>query len=816
MRQRDSSWTDGLRATDGARRNYLDFLWRTLPVSDLDCYPFELFMEFVSHAAMLRETLPWCRSLGEDVFLHYVLYPRVNDEDLSSHRPLFYQQLIDRVNGLNVCEAVLETNRWAHEMATYAAQDDRTASPLTVYRSGVARCGEESVFVTAALRSIGIPARQLYVPYWSHCDDMHAWVEVWVEEDWRFLGACEPEPVLDRGWFNVPASRAVLAHTKLFGDQTKSGALDTRGVVTFYNQTVRYAEVIPYCFRVLKDGFPVSGALVQLSILNMGDFRSIAHCCTDERGEVHAELGLGDIHLFVSAEGCSAQGICHGLRHPCLTLELSEQEPACDQWQTFDFLAPETSGVSPTLTDEQRRLRAAAIERGNRLRRERMESFSSKGDITALPMLLDAGQNLAELDAFLSADGNPLRVSLLKSLRAKDLRDITREILEDHLTGAIPFAGQFPKDIYTAYLLCPRIAYEMLTGWRAVLAQAMPEKQELFLKDPCQLWTWLSDHIEEEKEDHYPNLYWPPDAAWVHGHGDARSRRVLFVALLRAWGLPARLDPLDDFSPQYWNGTGFVPAEDHEYGEITFQKQEHQQFDYGQNWGLSYLRGEQWQPMNLREVVWYGNAASCTLAAGRYRVITTVRLPNGNQFAMQRYFSVVGMTSATICLPLRSYQLKDVLTCIQPPSFTAETAEGDYVANPGLAEDGNYALLIWMEPGAEPTEHVIQELLDARDGMRALPLRIAVFVPAGTDWKQPKLCSLLQEWEEIRPFCGNWAYNLDLFARAVSRDAERPPLLVLCAPDENIVYADCGYRVGMVEVIAHIVQLHTEQQKALR
>ena len=34
---------------------------------------------------------------------------------------------------------------------------------------------------------------------------------------WLFLGACEPEPVLNLAWFNAPVSRAMLVHTKAFG-----------------------------------------------------------------------------------------------------------------------------------------------------------------------------------------------------------------------------------------------------------------------------------------------------------------------------------------------------------------------------------------------------------------------------------------------------------------------------------------------------------------------------------------------------------------------------------------------------------------------
>ena len=95
----------------------------------------------------------------------------------------------ERVAGKQMEAAILETNYWCAEEATYQATDDRTISAEAVYRNGIGRCGEESVFTVNALRSIGIPARQVYAHRWAHCDDNHAWVEVWCEGTWHFLGA---------------------------------------------------------------------------------------------------------------------------------------------------------------------------------------------------------------------------------------------------------------------------------------------------------------------------------------------------------------------------------------------------------------------------------------------------------------------------------------------------------------------------------------------------------------------------------------------------------------------------------------------------
>ncbi len=98
---------------------------------------------------------------------------------------LFYAQLQERVAGKQMEAAILETNYWCAEEAIIR-QRMTVPSAEAVYRNGIGRCGEESVFTVNALRSIGIPARQVYAHRWAHCDDNHAWVEVWCEGTWHF------------------------------------------------------------------------------------------------------------------------------------------------------------------------------------------------------------------------------------------------------------------------------------------------------------------------------------------------------------------------------------------------------------------------------------------------------------------------------------------------------------------------------------------------------------------------------------------------------------------------------------------------------
>ena len=118
-------------------------------------------------ALRARKEMPWGESVPEREFRHFVLPVRVNNENLDMSRRDFYESLRDRVKDMSMRDAVLEVNHWCHERVTYRPSDARTSSPSATVRSAIGRCGEESTFTVAALRAVGIPARQVYTPHTS-------------------------------------------------------------------------------------------------------------------------------------------------------------------------------------------------------------------------------------------------------------------------------------------------------------------------------------------------------------------------------------------------------------------------------------------------------------------------------------------------------------------------------------------------------------------------------------------------------------------------------------------------------------------------
>ncbi len=281
---------------------YLTELYSVMnPADSADRTP-EFYLEnCVRPSLQARDELPWMKNIPEREFKYFILPLRVNNEAIDEHRPVFYAELRDRVKGLSMEDAILEINHWCHEKATYQPSDGRTHSPLQTMSSAIGRCGEESTFGVAALRSLGIPARQVYTPRWAHTDDNHAWVEAWADGKWYYLGACEPEAVLNHGWFDAPASRGMLMHARVPGndyDGPEEVLLRWNGN-TDINVTSNYAPVDTLQVKVLtRDGKPAKNAKVSYRLYNYAEFYPLLSKETSDDGRSSIIMGLGDVLVW--------------------------------------------------------------------------------------------------------------------------------------------------------------------------------------------------------------------------------------------------------------------------------------------------------------------------------------------------------------------------------------------------------------------------------------------------------------------------------------------------------------------------------------
>ena len=251
----------------------MEFLYAYMPISDLADYKSDFFLKNVQQSLLAKEEMPWGKTIPEEEFLHFVLPLRVNNENLDTFREVMYPEIKERIKGLGMKEAALEINHWCHEKVNYRGTDSRTSAPLSTIKKSFGRCGEESTFTVTAMRTAGIPARQVYTPRWAHSDDNHAWVEVWIDGKWNYLGACEPDVDLNMGWFSEPSRRTMLVHTRAFGRYFgKEDVVIATDRFSELNLTSNYATVKKITISVKNsDGTCADSAKVEYQLYNYAE-----------------------------------------------------------------------------------------------------------------------------------------------------------------------------------------------------------------------------------------------------------------------------------------------------------------------------------------------------------------------------------------------------------------------------------------------------------------------------------------------------------------------------------------------------------------
>ena len=768
----------------------LEFLYAYMPLADLTDYSTGYYLQNVRASFTARNEMGW--NVPEREFRHFVLPIRANNENLDTSRVVFYRELKPRIEGMSMQDAILEVNHWCHEKLTYKPSDARTLSPLSSVVSSLGRCGEESTFTVAALRAVGIPARQVYTPRWAHTDDNHAWVEAWAEGKWYFLGACEPEPVLDLGWFNSPASRGLLMHTRVFGSYDGPEEKVMIGPnFTEINLIDNYAKTARVDFTVVdENGSPVDSALVDFKIYNYAEFYPALSKYTDDKGRTFLTAGMGDMMAWASKNGRYGYSKVSFGKDTEVTITISDQH-TFDPQSMMIVPPPETANI-PDVTPEQRAENDRRFAREDSIRKAYMATFvqpdgTEKGRLLAL----SAG-NHRVIAKFLEDHPDERALALLKSLSNKDLIDVTREILDDSYNA--------PEAI-----LCPRVENEFLSAYKSFFARSFGtglQKEELLR--PANLIKWVNDSITMLRDPKAWSIPMSPAGVYQARMADARSRNIFFVALARTLGLDARKDPVTgkiqykdagqwvdvDFeaSSQVVAPTGTlvlnyeptaILANPYYYSHFTISKIENGRtrlltFDEGQ---VDMGGGVSWANIFKK---------GTPLDVGDYVLVSGNRLSDGSVPVTMRQFSV--REGETTTLDLRITIPEDRLSVIG--SFDAETRycmEPDAEPVSVLSTTGRgFYVIGFLTPRQEPSVHAINDLIAAKAKLESWNRPILLLTTAeGLGW--------LKEYSSSLPSNVHFGIipdGLDLKDR-------RMPYFLLADTFNRVFFTTEGYTIGL-------------------
>ena len=899
------------RGFSPAERLGLQYLYGSAPAADLLRYDPPVWYAYVKAALAAAAALPLLQGVPWALALPYVLGARVNNEELDDSRPRLLQALLPRVRGLTPRAALLEVNYWCAEQGEYTPTDDRTLSASGFWRAGHGRCGEESVFTVNALRAVGIPARQCYAPWWAHCDDNHAWVEAWVQGGWHYLGACEPEPAPDRGWFTAAARRAMVVHTRAFcalpeavlhaagdvgGKAGRGAAAEAAGKppcaaaeaarpqitaartahTRLLHVTAAYAPCASLTVTVRENGRPLPGVGVQFLLANTGRLLPVFSTATDAAGQARITCGLGSLYVWACCADGRQLGLpvdlrrCRALTLPMETADTPAALCSSGRQQSFELTPPPEHSLPPAPADDlpaqahAKKLAACAAAV-----RQREAAFSALpktpapwetapadgfdsgrplADGAAVPLPAAAedappvqpGQlrgfcrlargNRADVERFLADGRFPLwgKAALLAALRPKDLVDVTADALADFLLAALPYRPRLPFAVWRDAVLCPRVENEPLRPHRqrlraAYLAVGAPAdvppgsatecvgvQPPIPLRpeptDGCTVWQALRARLTVCPDDAPTGCTADPAACLEAGKVPVASLPLLFVAVCRSFGIPARRDAVT--GDALWWGAGqwrspqdgCPPA----LYPLTLAAPDGCPLEYDRQFSLARWKDGGWQTLPLAPLALCGKR-TLRLPAGLWRAVTVTRQIDGTASVRLRHFALPETQS--LCLQPAPDQTADRLKAIPlgravpqlPLQLTAARPAG--------------ALLLWVQPGAEPTEHLLQELLACRAQLNALGCAVHLLLGAQADAQNATLQAVLRALPNAD--CRRCAApeTLQAMRAALEIGDPRLPLAVAVDADGLARYAFANYNIDTAAALLRILRLTGKKEE---
>lgn len=797
----------------------LRFYYAHMHVNDVVSFSVEQIDAYVNATLEAYELLPNLRSLPEEIFFSYVLAYRVNDEHLDGSRAALLHALLPRVREKNAYDTVLEVNRWCCEQASYMPSDTRTLGPLAMMKSTLGRCGEESVFVVSALRSVGIPARQCYVGRWSHCDDNHAWVEVWIDGVWHYLGGCEPEPALDRGWFTAAASRSMLTYSRIWSCLVNDKKIAYRTpLYTLINSTDSYADCTKLTVNVLDGGLPARDVPVDFQLVNYSELYTIYSARSDDLGEVVFQTGLGDLYIHVFSKDRLITKRVDVRAANKITLELDNGrslEELDGTHEAFDLVPPAERMISNSagewtseelekllVCDKTREVKQASFFHG--------ENESAFSDYCVL-----ARGNLAELDAFLEDESftDEEKKELLATLRPKDFLDCTAEMLTDTLSAARPYRETVPLDLYQASILSPRVYDEMLLPVRAFIREMFPEG----FSSGTQVSKWLSDHVQIVPNYEMKTIYGDIRGVLTYGYATQESFGTTFVCVCRSFGIPARRNAvtmefewaeLRDGAYVYRDARNPGSTEYTQLARLRLVNHGGTSLPYAERFTIGRFVDGRYKTLRLSELI-LDQEVLVEVPRGHYALIASTRQIDGTISVRVDRFSIDRERSITVRTPEDATASR--IRCVDLKSTLPDGPIRDL-----LGAVSGQCIMVFADPGKEPTEHLLQELLALREAYNQSGCSVLIMIATSA---QRNHSTLLRVETELSNVFVRVADDMPAFAqmhRTMGIGDLRLPFALALDERSNGLFAFANYNINTAQTLLNLLRLSAEREESAR
>ena len=343
-----------------------------------------------------------------------------------------------------------------------------------------------------------------------------------------------------------------------------------------------------------------------------------------------------------------------------------------------------------------------------------------------------------------------------------------------------------------------------------------------------QLAAWIEKHITDNAARNPLSYTLSPERAWATHRADARNRGLLFVAVCRAQGIPARIDEVTG-RVQFVATNGTMPTEQTaQWQTVKFGVEAEQtpqsaqatlklsytprrymenptyythftlsRMDEGMPSLLNYPEGHTWQS---------AFAPGTSVAPGNYLLTSGTRMADGAVLAQLQVFSV-GKGGHTEQLVMR--EDKQGVQVIG--NFNAENRYFDVKAGAVksiLSTTGRgYYVTGLIRANHEPTNHILHDIEKMRSELeaRAVPLCCSSLHRTSTTASRRTVPNL--------PTCPRRSVSAStlkdrckpIFSAAASTQSKELPLVVIADTFNRVVFSSQGYTIGLGERIQQTV-----------
>ncbi len=423
-----------------------------------------------------------------DFFLSYVAKQTVSDEPLTAYRNILLKDGLQNI--INTTNTDLEkyhaVTLWCVSRIQFQQTSGRDQSPLDiVQKSLIGRCEEMQILLVSACRTIGLPARPAYTPWWAHTDNNHAWTEIYLDGEWHYTGDMDMAWFPDNTWFSDLVDKTVL----ILADGTLTTWEDEVLIKGKYdaviNSTANYTKERSRKVKIKvlnKNNMPIPNANVIPMVFNWGSLRSLINLTTDKNGFLEFTTGRGAFYLSVYTKEGKA-----------LVLIPSNEEKTIGQtiildnidfaggWSTLEY--PEFSGESKTQPDEY--LNAVNLEKQRWQEKQKVwekEALKTKttDDSLVIKVALACRGNYSSFWQFYQRNPNP-DSNFLQFLLEGDpklLWQANAELLEALYENWLKLYKPEMDEEYVMSLFSPAVYYEDLpkpVNYKKGKAQLYPE-----------------------------------------------------------------------------------------------------------------------------------------------------------------------------------------------------------------------------------------------------------------------------------------------------------------------------------------------------